>query len=91
MITVSVLADYQEYCDPAIWQQAVAKLQDMPWAGTETKLSAVLRCCPNDFGVYSYVESEDISEGNMPKSVNSLLTQCTEAEMNAATSKKDER
>ena len=31
-------AFFRFYCDPAIWQQAVAKLRESPWAGTEKAL-----------------------------------------------------
>ena len=39
-------AFFRFYCDPAIWQQAVAKLRESPWAGAEAELSGVLACIP---------------------------------------------
>jgi predicted nuclease of restriction endonuclease-like (RecB) superfamily len=39
-------AFFRFYCDSAIWQQAVAKLRDTPWAGTETELSELLKNTP---------------------------------------------
>lgn len=39
-------AFFRFYCDPAIWQQAVAKLRESPWSGTEAELSRLLACIP---------------------------------------------
>ncbi len=34
-------AFFRFYCNPAIWQQTVAKLRDTPWAGAEFELLAI--------------------------------------------------
>ena len=39
-------AFFRFYCDPAIWQQAVAKLVSEPWAGVDTELAQRLERIP---------------------------------------------
>lgn len=39
-------AFFRFYCDPAIWQQAVAKLRDTTWIGTTADLSMLLARVP---------------------------------------------
>lgn len=39
-------AFFRFYCSPAIWQQAVAELESIPWAGVDSELAALLTQIP---------------------------------------------
>jgi predicted nuclease of restriction endonuclease-like (RecB) superfamily len=55
-------AFFRFYCDPAIWQQAVAKLRDAPWAGTETELSALLASIPWGHTIQIFTKCGSVAE-----------------------------
>jgi len=55
-------AFFRFYCDPAIWQQAVAKLRDTPWAGTETELSALLASIPWGHTIQIFTKCSSVAE-----------------------------
>ena len=55
-------AFFRFYCDPAIWQQAVAKLQDRPWAGTEAELSALLASIPWGHTIQIFTKCASVAE-----------------------------
>ena len=55
-------AFFRFYCDPAIWQQAVAKLQDRPWAGTEAELSALLASIPWGHTIQIFTKCKSVVE-----------------------------
>jgi len=55
-------AFFRFYCDPAIWQQAVAKLRDTPWAGTETELSALLASIPWGHTIQIFTKCSNVAE-----------------------------
>ena len=55
-------AFFRFYCDPAIWQQAVAKLRDTPWAGTESQLSAVLMEIPWGHNIQIFTKCSSVAE-----------------------------
>jgi predicted nuclease of restriction endonuclease-like (RecB) superfamily len=55
-------AFFRFYCDPAIWQQAVAKLRDMPWAGSESQLSASLMEIPWGHNILIFTKCSSVVE-----------------------------
>jgi predicted nuclease of restriction endonuclease-like (RecB) superfamily len=55
-------AFFRFYCDPAIWQQAVAKLRDTPWAGTEPELSALLAKMPWGHNIQIFAKCAGVAE-----------------------------
>jgi predicted nuclease of restriction endonuclease-like (RecB) superfamily len=55
-------AFFRFYCDPAIWQQAVAKLQDWPWAGAETELAALLPQIPWGHAIQIFTKCQSVTE-----------------------------
>ena len=55
-------AFFRFYCDPAIWQQAVAKLRDKPWAGTEAELSALLTNMPWGHTIQIFTKCASVAE-----------------------------
>jgi predicted nuclease of restriction endonuclease-like (RecB) superfamily len=55
-------AFFRFYCDPAIWQQAVAKLRDTPWAGTEADLSALLTKMPWGHNIQIFAKCAGVAE-----------------------------
>lgn len=55
-------AFFRFYCDPAIWQQAVAKLRDTPWAGTEPELSALLAKMPWGHNIQIFAKCASVAE-----------------------------
>lgn len=55
-------AFFRFYCDPAIWQQAVAKLRDTPWAGTEADLSALLTKMPWGHNIQIFAKCASVAE-----------------------------
>jgi predicted nuclease of restriction endonuclease-like (RecB) superfamily len=55
-------AFFRFYCDPAIWQQAVAKLEERPWAGTEAELSALLASIPWGHNIQIFTKCSSVTE-----------------------------
>ena len=55
-------AFFRFYCDPAIWQQAVAKLRDTPWAGAESQLSALLMEVPWGHNIQIFTKCSSVAE-----------------------------
>jgi predicted nuclease of restriction endonuclease-like (RecB) superfamily len=55
-------AFFRFYCDPAIWQQAVAKLRDTPWAGAESQLSASLMEIPWGHNIQIFTKCSSVAE-----------------------------
>lgn len=55
-------AFFRFYCDSAIWQQAVAKLGDTPWAGTEAGLSKVLANIPWGHNIQIFTKCASVVE-----------------------------
>lgn len=55
-------AFFRFYCDPAIWQQAVAKLKERPWAGTEAELSALLESIPWGHTIQIFTKCSGVAE-----------------------------
>lgn len=55
-------AFFRFYCDPAIWQQAVAKLRDTPWAGSESQLSALLKEIPWGHNILIFTKCSSVAE-----------------------------
>ena len=55
-------AFFRFYCDPAIWQQAVAKLRDTPWAGAESQLSALLKEIPWGHNILIFTQCSSVAE-----------------------------
>jgi predicted nuclease of restriction endonuclease-like (RecB) superfamily len=55
-------AFFRFYCDPAIWQQAVAKLRDAVWAGAETELSALLSNIPWGHNIQIFTKCGSVTE-----------------------------
>lgn len=55
-------AFFRFYCDPAIWQQAVAKLRESPWGGTETQLSALLMEIPWGHHILIFTKCSSVAE-----------------------------
>ncbi|MQM32927.1 MAG: hypothetical protein CRU72_00350 [Candidatus Accumulibacter phosphatis] len=55
-------AFFRFYCDPAIWQQAVAKLRETPWAGSESQLSASLMEIPWGHNILIFTKCSSVAE-----------------------------
>jgi predicted nuclease of restriction endonuclease-like (RecB) superfamily len=55
-------AFFRFYCDPEIWQQAVAKLRDTPWAGAESQLSALLMEIPWGHNILIFTKCSSVAE-----------------------------
>jgi predicted nuclease of restriction endonuclease-like (RecB) superfamily len=55
-------AFFRFYCDPAIWQQAVAKLSDKPWAGSDAELSALLASIPWGHNIQIIAKCSSVAE-----------------------------
>ena len=55
-------AFFRFYCDSAIWQQAVAKLGDTPWEGTEAGLSEVLANIPWGHNIQIFTKCGSVAE-----------------------------
>ncbi len=55
-------AFFRFYCDPAIWQQAVAKLGDTPWVGAESQLSALLMEIPWGHHILIFTKCSSVAE-----------------------------
>ena len=55
-------AFFRFYCDPAIWQQAVAKLRESPWAGTENQLAALLTNIPWGHHIQIFSKCRSVDE-----------------------------
>lgn len=55
-------AFFRFYCDPAIWQQAVAKLPDSPWAGTDEALAAQLGRIPWGHHILIFTKCSSVAE-----------------------------
>jgi len=60
-------AFFRFYCDPAIWQQAVAKLlntPDMPWIGVDGGLANVLARIPWGHNILIFTKCPSVTEAN---------------------------
>ena len=57
-------AFFRFYCDPVIWQQAVAKLQETPWVGTSAALSASLKNIPWGHNIQIFTKCASVAEAN---------------------------
>lgn len=55
-------AFFRFYCDPAIWQQAVAKLADTPWAGVDNELSALMARTPWGHHIHIFTKCKTLAE-----------------------------
>ena len=55
-------AFFRFYCDPTIWQQAVAKLPDTPWAGIDDALAAQLGRIPWGHHILIFTKCSNVSE-----------------------------
>lgn len=55
-------AFFRFYCDPAIWQQAVAKLRETPWVGTESQFSALLMEIPWGHNIQIFTKCSSVAE-----------------------------
>ena len=55
-------AFFRFYCTPAIWQQAVAKLESIPWAGADSELAALLTQIPWGHNILIFTKSTDLQE-----------------------------
>ncbi|MEF8731487.1 MAG: DUF1016 N-terminal domain-containing protein [Candidatus Accumulibacter meliphilus] len=55
-------AFFRFYCDPEIWQQAVAKLRDTPWPGSESRLSALLMEIPWGHNILIFTKCSSVAE-----------------------------
>ncbi len=55
-------AFFRFYCDPAIWQQAVAKLRESPWAGMENQLAALLTNIPWGHHIQIFSKCRSVDE-----------------------------
>jgi predicted nuclease of restriction endonuclease-like (RecB) superfamily len=55
-------AFFRFYCDPGIWQQAVAKLRETPWAGSESQLSALLMEIPWGHNILIFTKCSSVAE-----------------------------
>lgn len=53
---------FRFYCSPAIWQQAVAKLESIPWAGVDSELAALLTQIPWGHNILIFTKSADLQE-----------------------------
>lgn len=57
-------AFFRFYCDPAIWQQAVAKLTDTPWTGVEAALAQRLTQIPWGHNILIFTKCGTITEAS---------------------------
>lgn len=57
-------AFFRFYCDPAIWQQAVAKLTETPWAGIDTERAGLLAQTPWGHNIQIFSKCADLSEAD---------------------------
>ena len=55
-------AFFRFYCDPAIWQQVVAKLPDTPWAGIDQTLTAHLCRIPWGHHIHIFTKCASVAE-----------------------------
>jgi predicted nuclease of restriction endonuclease-like (RecB) superfamily len=55
-------AFFRFYCDPAIWQQAVAKLPDMPWSGVDGELVTMLARIPWGHNILIFTKCANVAE-----------------------------
>lgn len=55
-------AFFRFYCDPAIWQQAVAKLPDIPWNGVDGELATVLARIPWGHNILIFTKCSSVAE-----------------------------
>lgn len=57
-------AFFRFYCDPAIWQQAVAKLLDTPWVGIDKTLASQLSQTPWGHNILIFTKCNNIAEAS---------------------------
>lgn len=57
-------AFFRFYCDPAIWQQAVAKLPDTPWAGVDAERAALLAQTPWGHNIHIFSKCANLTEAD---------------------------
>lgn len=57
-------AFFRFYCDPAIWQQAVAKLADTPWAGMDAERAGLLAQTPWGHNIQIFSKCADLNEAD---------------------------
>ncbi|MEK8088749.1 PDDEXK nuclease domain-containing protein [Thermithiobacillus plumbiphilus] len=55
-------AFFRFYCDPAIWQQAVAKLAFEPWAGVDAELAPRIALIPWGHHIQIFSKCSDLAE-----------------------------
>jgi predicted nuclease of restriction endonuclease-like (RecB) superfamily len=55
-------AFFRFYCDPAIWQQPVAKLRDTSWFGVNGELSTLLAGVPWGHHIFIFTKSGNLAE-----------------------------
>ena len=55
-------AFFRFYCDPAIWQQAVAKLSDTPWVGVDEALAPQLAQIPWGHNILIFTKCSNTAE-----------------------------
>lgn len=55
-------AFFRFYCAPGIWQQAVAKLPDMPWYGVDGELVTVLPRIPWGHNIQIFTKCDNVAE-----------------------------
>lgn len=57
-------AFFRFYCDPSIWQQAVAKLADTPWAGMDAERAGLLAQTPWGHNIQIFSKCADLNEAD---------------------------
>ena len=57
-------AFFRFYCDPAIWQQVVAKLPDNAWVGVDETLAAQLACIPWGHHILIFTKCGSVEEAS---------------------------
>lgn len=57
-------AFFRFYCNPAIWQQSVAKLPDTPWAGVDEVLAAKLAQIPWGHNILIMSKCNNVTEAS---------------------------
>lgn len=57
-------AFFRFYCDPAIWQQAVAKLPDTPWAGVDAERATLLAQTPWGHNIHIFSKCANLTEAD---------------------------
>lgn len=55
-------AFFRFYCDPAIWQQAVAKLSHTPWVGVDGELTTLIGQIPWGHHILLFTKCDSVSE-----------------------------